>query len=83
MTIISLHISNKNIVSQLVEKAERNWSVGAKIMFEMSSTSVEGDGVSQALAKLEHYKMERGKKLFIHVNHSRTIEDILDVLLIE
>ena len=82
VTIISLHISNKNIVSQLVEKAERNWSVGAKIMFEMSSTSLEGDGVSQALAKLD-YKMEYGKKLFIQVNHSQAIEDILDALLID
>lgn len=83
VTIISLHISNKNIVSQLVEKAERNWSVGAKIMFEMSSTSSKGDGVSYALSKLDNYKMEYGKKLFMHVNHSQTIEDILDVLLID
>ncbi len=82
VTIISLHISNKNIVSQLVEKAERNWSEGAKIMFEMSSISVEGDGVSQALGKLD-YKMEYGKRLFIQVNHSQAIEDILDALLID
>ena len=82
VTIISLHISNKNIVSQLVEKAERNWSEGAKIMFEMSSISAEGDGVSQALAKLD-YKMEYGKRLFIQVNHSQAIEDILDALLID
>jgi hypothetical protein len=83
VTIISLHISNKNLVSQLVEKAEKNWSAGAKIMFEMSSTSSKEDGVSHALARLENYKMEYGKKLFIHVNHSQAIEDILDVLLIE
>jgi hypothetical protein len=82
ITIISLHISNKNIVSRLVEKAEKNWSDGAKIMFEMSSTSLEGDGVSQSLAKLD-YKMEYGKKLFIQVNHSQAIEDILDALLID
>ncbi len=81
-TIISLHISNKNIVSQLVEKAERNWSEGAKIMFEMSSISAEGDGVSKALSKLD-YKMEYGKRLFIQVNHSQAIEDILDALLID
>lgn len=82
ITIISLHISNKNIVSQLVEKAERNWSEGAKIMFEMSSISAEGDGVSQALGKLD-YKLEYGKRLFIQVNHSQAIEDILDALLID
>ncbi len=82
ITIISLHISNKNIVSQLVEKAERNWSEGAKIMFEMSSISAEGDGVSQALDKLD-YKLEYGKRLFIQVNHSQAIEDILDALLID
>jgi hypothetical protein len=82
VTIISLHISNKNVVSQLVEKTERNWSEGAKIMFEMSSISVEGDGVSQALGKLD-YKMEYGKRLFIQVNHSQAIEDILDALLID
>ena len=82
VTIISLHISNKNIVSQLVEKAERNWSEGAKIMLEMSSTSMEGDGVSRSLAKID-YKMEYGKKLFIQVNHSQAIEDILDALLID
>ncbi|MBK9210086.1 MAG: VWA domain-containing protein [Anaerolineales bacterium] len=82
ITIISLHISNKNIVSQLVEKAERNWSEGAKIMFEMSSISAEGDGVSQALSKLD-YKLEYGKRLFIQVNHSQAIEDILDALLID
>lgn len=82
ITIISLHISNKNVVSQLVEKAERNWSDGAKIMFEMSSVATEGDGVSQALGKLD-YKMEYGKKLFIQVNHSQAIEDILDALLID
>jgi hypothetical protein len=81
ITIISLHISNKNIVSQLVEKTERNWSEGAKIMFEMSSISAEGDGVSQALGKLD-YKLEYGKRLFIQVNHSQAIEDILDALLI-
>lgn len=82
VTIISLHISNKNLVSQLVEKAERNWSEGAKIMFEMSSISAEGDGVSQALRKL-NYKLEYGKRLFIQVNHSQAIEDILDALLID
>lgn len=82
VTIISLHISNKNIVSQLVERAERNWSEGAKIMFEMSSISTQGDGVSQALGKLD-YKMEYGKRLFIQVNHSQAIEDILDTLLID
>lgn len=82
ITIISLHISNKNIVSQLVAKAERNWSEGAKIMFEMSSISAEGDGVSQALGKLD-YKLEYGKRLFIQVNHSQAIEDILDALLID
>lgn len=81
VAIISLHISNKNIVSQLVEKAERNWSDGAKIMFEMSSIAAEGDEVSQALGKLD-YKMEYGKRLFIQVNHSQAIEDILDALLI-
>jgi len=82
ITIISLYISNKNIVSQLVEKAERNWSEGAKIMFEMSSISAESDGVSQALGKLD-YKLEYGKRLFIQVNHSQAIEDILDALLID
>lgn len=82
VTIISLHISNKNIVSQFVEKAQKNWSVGAKIMFEMSSVSSEDDGVSQALGKLD-YKMEHGKRLFIQVNHSQAIEDILDALLID
>ena len=81
VTIISLHISNKNIISQLVEKPERNWSDGAKIMFEMSSIATEGDGVSQALGKLD-YKMEYGKRLFVQVNHSQAIEDILDALLI-
>ncbi len=82
VTIISLHISNKNIVSQLVEKAQKNWTDGAKIMFEMSSIAVEGDGVSQSLGKLD-YKMEYGKRLFIQVNHSQAIEDILDALLID
>ena len=28
------------------------------------------------------YKLEYGKKLFVQVNHSQAIEDILDVLLI-
>ena len=79
--IISLHISNKNIVSELVEKAEKKWSTGAKIMFEMSSISTEDDSVSQALEKL-NYKMEYGKKLFVQVNHSQAIEDILDALLV-
>jgi hypothetical protein len=81
VTIISLHISNKNIVSQLVEKAGKNWPEGAKIMFEMSSISLKDDGVSHALAKLD-YKLEYGKKLFVQVNHSQAIEDILDALLI-
>jgi len=81
VTIISLHISNKNIISRLVEKAGKNWTKGAKTMLEMSSTSSEGDGASHALAKLD-YKLEYGKKLFIQVNHSQAIEDILDVLLI-
>jgi hypothetical protein len=40
-------------------------------------------GVSHALAKLDNYKMEYGKKLLVHINHSQTIEDILDVLLID
>jgi von Willebrand factor type A domain len=79
--IISLHISNKNVVSELVEKAEKKWSTGAKIMFEMSSISTEDDSVSQALEKL-NYKMEYGKKLFVQVNHSQAIEDILDALLV-
>lgn len=81
VTIISLHISNKNIISRLVEKAGKNWTKGAKTMLEMSSTSSEGDGASHSLAKLD-YKLEYGKKLFIQVNHSQAIEDILDVLLI-
>jgi len=51
-------------------------------MLEMSSISAEGDGVSQALGKLD-YKLEYGKRLFIQVNHSQAIEDILDALLID
>lgn len=82
VTIISLHISNKNIISRLVEEAGKNWTTGAKTMFEMSSISSEADGVSHALAKLD-YKLEYGKKLFVQVNHSQAIEDILDVLLID
>jgi hypothetical protein len=81
VTIISLHISNKNIVGYLVEMADQTWARGSKIMLEMSSVSSEIDGVSRTLAKL-HYKLGPGKKLFVQVNHSKTIEDILDALLI-
>jgi hypothetical protein len=81
VAIVSLYISNKNIASKLVEQAGKHWPAGAKMMFEMSSISTKEDGVSHALGKLE-YRIENGKKLFIQVNHSQALEDILDALLI-
>jgi len=81
VAIVSLYISNKNIANKLVEQAGKNWPAGAKMMFEMSSISTKEDGVSHALGKLE-YRIENGKKLFIQVNHSQALEDILDALLI-
>jgi hypothetical protein len=81
VAIVSLYISNKNIASKLVEQAGKNWPAGAKMMIEMSSISTKEDGVSHALGKLE-YRIENGKKLFIQVNHSQALEDILDALLI-
>ncbi|MBE0681099.1 MAG: VWA domain-containing protein [Anaerolineales bacterium] len=81
VTIVNLYISNKNIASKLVEQAGKSWPIGAKMMFEMSSISAKEDGVSHALRNLE-YRIEIGKKLFIQVNHSQALEDILDALLI-
>lgn len=81
VTIVSLYISNKNIASKLVEKAGRNWPPGARMMFEMSSTSKREDGISHALGKSE-YRIKTGKRLFIQINHSEALEDILDALLI-
>src|SRR3989304_5601208 len=77
VTIVSLYISNKNVANKLIEQAGKNWPPRAKVMFEMSSISTKEDGVSRALGKLE-YRIENGKKLFIQVNHSEALEDILD-----
>lgn len=81
VTIVSLYISNKNIASKLVEQAGKSWPSGGKMMFEMSSISTKEDGVSHALRNLE-CQIENGKKLFVQVNHSQALEDILDALLI-
>jgi hypothetical protein len=81
VTIVSLYISNKNIASKLVEQAGNKWPTGAKMMIEMSSISTKADSVSHALEKLE-YQIQSSKKLFIQVNHSQALEEILDALLI-
>ena len=77
VTIISIFISNNG---KPTEKLGKEWPIGTKMMFEISSTSNMSDSVSRALGSLE-YQTEEGKKLFIQVSDSETLEHVLGVLL--
>ena len=81
VTIINLCISTDQIDGKPAERDRRNWHTGVSMMFEMSSTADMSDSVSHALGRWE-YQSEEGKRLFIQVNDSEALEDVLDAILI-
>jgi len=81
VTIINLCISTEQIDGKPAERDRRNWHTGVRMMFEMSSTADINDSLSYALGRWES-QSEEGKRLFIQVNDSEALEDVLDAILI-
>ena len=83
VTIVSLYISNNVNNKPAVKPAENQGQElppGARMMFDMSSRLDQEDGALHALGKLEGRGGD-GKRLFIQVNDAKSLEDVLDALL--
>jgi hypothetical protein len=79
--VICCYISNRNIASKLMSTFSPRWPDGAKMMFQMASTSTDHPELIERLLQ-NGIEMPDNKKLFIQVNHSDILGDLMDALML-
>jgi len=78
--IISLYVTNKDIMTSLVRSAPKKWPDGAKLLLNAAS-KVESDSFIAKSIKQAGYELPDGVKLFYQINQSQTLSEILEGIL--
>ena len=81
ITIVSLYVVNRNILTMLVSKVSSRWPRGAKIMFEIASRVAE-NSVLEGWLYRHNYECSTDSKLFIQINESELLKEVFDGLLL-
>ncbi|MBI5352789.1 MAG: VWA domain-containing protein [Chloroflexi bacterium] len=74
--IISCLLSEQDIVSRLVHRAEDTWPIGAQLMFKIASEITEEQSLDLKLSD-DSLRAQRGKRLFFQINHSQILDDVI------
>lgn len=80
ITIVSLYVVNRNILTKLVSKVSSRWPRGAKIMFEIASKVAENSVLEDWLSRHNH-EFPTDSKLFVQINESELLKEVFDGLL--
>ena len=77
VTIVSLYVTNRNIVSKLVAQISARWPDGAKTMFEISSEISKDKEFTDWFQK-QNYSLPDKSKLFIQINEAELLQEMFD-----
>jgi hypothetical protein len=82
VVVVSCFMTNEDLVDPyaLYVEPQTNWSSDGKLMFGLSSILLPSDPLRQFLVD-RGWVMKDGAKIFVQVNHSALLDDLLDALL--
>lgn len=78
VTIISCLIHDRNLLSRIVSGPRKEWPSGAKRMIDIASEIPEQNGLPDDPGKRRLARTLTGKKLCYQINHSKTLDAVID-----
>jgi hypothetical protein len=80
IAIISCLIIDRNVLSRLVKRSSKSWTLGARLMLEIASkaSDLRNEGIQwKEMNNSQHLVDE---KLCFQINHSSVLEDVLETV---